>query len=478
MTAPDTATKRADARGRRWLRAAIPFAVALALIVVSTVAYQLQQVDPTDPDFLSPTSNSAIGGAKLAHLLAAKGVEVQRYEHSSDALVSANRGDATLFISAPGLVHPYYLRMLKLLPDSTTVVLVAPGERDLAGGLLPVGVPTQRLATGVTAPDCQQAAALAAGPSATRRVSYALGHDVYARQRYSCYRGSLLGFAWHSTQLVVVGANDPFRNDRIDEAGNSALATGLLSGTRRVVWLDLHRAEPPPGIVNEPQASRGPGELNRAAPTDPDFPVQSGSPADQSGTGGNAQSSGDTGSGNSSGSGSNGGKSKKVGSSLWNLFPPWVWAMFALLMIGGVLLALALGRRLGVPIGEPLPVTVPAAETVHGRGRLYQRANARTAAAQTLRTAARNRLTELLDLPADTADDTLADAIAARTGRSSDEVLAALSRPLTEVKRWSGRADADAELVSLASVLDALPHELAQPSQAQPVRMPDRGDKR
>ena len=49
------------------------------------------------------------------------------------------------------------------------------------------------------------------------------------------------------TQMkAVVGATDPFRNDRLDEHDNSAFAAGLLAARPRLVWLDLHeRYEPP-----------------------------------------------------------------------------------------------------------------------------------------------------------------------------------------------------------------------------------------
>ena len=104
---------------------------------------------------------------------------------------------------------------------------------------------------------------------------------------------------------------------------------------------------------------------------------------------------------------------------------------------------------------EPLPVTVPAAETVRGRGRLYQRAKARTVAIGTLRTAARERLARLLDLPTDTPVAELAAAVAARTGAPADDVLAVLDGPVEEE---------DIDLVRVAAALDALQRAVAQPT--------------
>ena len=64
---------------------------------------------------------------------------------------------------------------------------------------------------------------------------------------------------------------------------------------------------------------------------------------------------------------------------------------------GAVLLALVRARRLGPPVAEPLPVLVPAAESVTGRGRLYERIAAREASLDALRAAAIARMARVLD---------------------------------------------------------------------------------
>src|SRR5699024_1873045 len=59
------------------------------------------------------------------------------------------------------------------------------------------------------------------------------------------------------------------------------------------------------------------------------------------------------------------------------------------------------GRRMGPLAVEPLPVIVPAAETVRGRSALLQRAGARAEALSDLRAAALVRLGRRLALPPD-----------------------------------------------------------------------------
>ena len=86
-----------------------------------------------------------------------------------------------------------------------------------------------------------------------------------------------------------------------------------------------------------------------------------------------------------------------TGIPLFDAFPVQLWAVLVVLLIGAVLLALAQARRLGPPVAEPLPVLVPAAEAVTGRGRLYDRINAREASLAALRASAIARMARVLD---------------------------------------------------------------------------------
>jgi len=120
-----------------------------------------------------------------------------------------------------------------------------------------------------------------------------------------------------------------------------------------------------------------------------------------------------------------------------------------MLLIAALAYALARARRLGPPVGEPLPVVVRAVETVEGRGRLYRRANARGTAIRALRDSALGRLREALDLPPDAAAPLVVDAVAARTGRPAEQVDEVL---------FGADPTSDQELVRLAADLDRLLH--------------------
>jgi hypothetical protein len=167
---------------------------------------------------------------------------------------------------------------------------------------------------------------------------------------------------------MLVGAADPFRNDRIGEHFNEAVAVGLLSRTQKVVWLDLHHREVPP-----PAPSPSPGGHTTA-------PAQQQAPgSDHDGPPPSASNE----------------------PSITDAFPPAFWAVVLLLALAAIALAVAAGRRLGAPVADPLPVRVRAAETVRGLGGLYRRARADHNSLATIQAAARRRITEHLGLPPD-----------------------------------------------------------------------------
>ncbi len=100
-------------------------------------------------------------------------------------------------------------------------------------------------------------------------------------------------------------------------------------------------------------------------------------------------------------------------------------------------------------------MTVRAAETVRGRARLYRRAHARAAVAETLRAATLDRVRPRLNLPPDAPDDEVTARIAARAGVAPERVADLLHGPVP---------DDDRELLALARELDALTRTLAPQS--------------
>jgi hypothetical protein len=416
---------------RRWHRFTIPLGAAALVFAVTGVAYAVNEPDPSDPAFLSPTSSDAIGGQRLAEALAARGVRVERETRTSDALVSAYEGDATLFVPVPRVVHPDYLAMLRLMPPTTRIVLVDPTRQALDDAAIPLAPGGRRWAAQAALPECEVDEARAAGRAAALRQRFE-GNGT------RCYGTGLMRLIWFRSELVVIGASDPFRNDRIGEHGNEALAAGLLGAHSRVVWLDLHKLEAPPGVTDDPASSGGvPPSLG----TDP---RDGGSGEGEGSRGGEGEGSGSDGSAGDDAPGESSASNEDSENPLWDAFPAWFWALLIQLALAVVILALWRARRLGPPVTEPLPVTVPAAETVHGRGRLYRRAKARGPTADLLRAATRDRLAPLLT---PTPEMSLVDAAAAATGRDREQIEGLLDGPTPE---------SDDDLRRLQADLDAL----------------------
>jgi hypothetical protein len=137
-----------------------------------------------------------------------------------------------------------------------------------------------------------------------------------------------------------------------------------------------------------------------------------------------------------------------------SLLPRWLTPALWLLLMTVVGLVVWRSRRLGPLAVEPLPVEIKAVETTRNLGRLYRRAGDRGHAAEALRSAARSRLTERLRLPHHTDHAVLAAAVAARSGRSADEVAALLGPDALPPAH-------DRDLADLARRLDELDREMS-----------------
>ncbi|WP_431728775.1 DUF4350 domain-containing protein [Verrucosispora sp. TAA-831] len=423
---------------RRRHRVVIPVVLAALLLTVTLVSREFDQPDQTDPGFLSPVSTGDDGGSRLAASLTRDGVVVQRETETMQALRAVRGAPATLFVPAPELLHPRTVDDLGLLPTGTRLVLVDPPRRVLDAAGLPIRPVARRWAAGAVAPHhdgraCPLPEMAGVDTAAVTRTRYAPTGRVEPVEL--CFAAGLARLPGPSESLVV-GASDPFRNSRIDERDNRAFATGLLAGTGRVVWLDLDGPAPPP-----PAPPPGP-----VAPPPDRTDSGYGEPGDDTdvGTGdGEGSTPGDRSGRDASGPGRSGPDDST--NPLWSAFPPWFWALLLQLLLAALLVGVWRARRLGPPTPEPLPVTVPAAETVHGRARLYQRAQAHESTAETLRAAARTRLARRLHLPAQTGHEGVAAAVAARTGTSREVVDRLLHGP---------PPDTDQDLLDLATGLD------------------------
>lgn len=207
-------------------------------------------------------------------------------------------------------------------------------------------------------------------------------------QTVACYPTGggygLLAAEAEGSRVAAVDGRALFTNEHLAEAGNAALAVNLLGRHPMLVWYM-------PGI--------GDTDLPAGDPT------------------------------------------------LGELTPPWVSPVIVLLLVSGVAAAIWRGRRFGPLVAERLPVTVRAAETTEGRGRLYAQARDALHAADQLRIGTLGRLGRMLGLGPSASADEIADAAAARTGADRGAVRGILIHEIPHT---------DAELVALDQRLRAL----------------------
>ena len=114
--------------------------------------------------------------------------------------------------------------------------------------------------------------------------------------------------------------------------------------------------------------------------------------------------------------------------TLWQLIDTRVKVLFAGLSIAGVLYVLSVGRRLGSPVIEPLPIELPSSSYVNAVGRLYARTpESRERSAQILRNDLRTDLARRVGMSTDATALELATAVSGTGGR--DELLRVLEGP-------------------------------------------------
>jgi hypothetical protein len=423
-------------RSRRWLRAALPPAAVLALITFTLIAHGVEQPDPGEPSFLSPVSSAADGADELAARLARRGVTVDRRTSTPEAIAAVVGGnDATLFVATPQFVHPDYLQRLRTIPPSTRVVLVAPTADALDEVGLGVPLAGPRWTAAAPQPGCAESFATA--PAAVLRWQFGPTGD----ELFRCYDDGVVEIERGGPPTTLIGATDPFRNDRLDEHGNAEFAVGLLGRSSRVVWLDLHEREQPP-VVDQP--AEDPQGEPVPAPTD----AADDQTGDDSSSGGDEENGGDEGDGGREGDGSGPEPDQAAEPDpLSEAFPPAFWATVVIIVVALLALALAAARRLGAPVPEPLPTRVRAAETVRGLGGLYRRARARDASLGTVQGAAVRRLAVHFGMPPDSRVDEVSERVAAHVGQPANEIRVLLG---------GGVEDTDEDLAVKAAAVQRL----------------------
>ena len=365
MTAPvagvapaETPTlRRALVDRRGWI------VVAAIVLVVSVGVAGLQGAGTGGGRPLGADNAAPAGGAAVANVLAAQGVQVVPVD-SLDAAVTRADGATVLLVDDLGLLGSD--RIEELADAARRIVVVAPTFAALEA--LAPGVRFGGLAAGPTdAPACDVPVAERAGSLGGVGDVLTVDDDALAAGWRGCFpdeTGAVrvaFGPADGGPEVVVVAGTEVFANDTVAEAGNAALALGVLGSTERLVWYQ-------PGAADASDAGPTIGELT----------------------------------------------------------PPWVSPVLLLLVVTTVAAAVWRGRRFGPLVVERLPVVVRARETTEGRGRLYARSDARGRSLDAMRIGALGRIAALVGLPGHAPAGDIADAAAALLGADPAAVRALL----------------------------------------------------
>lgn len=362
--AAGTASGPGSARRRRIGIVVLWVAIVLVVLLGALAVWAAGRGSTAGEHSRAPDDPRESGAMALAQVLEQQGVEVtitHSYWEAQDALRGGG-GDTTLLVDDDWwvLTEDAYESVLSLAAHT---VLVQPSDAALAqldADVEYAGFGGGQLDAECTLEAAQRAGAVAAGgeiyeaPASAVRC-YASGDDGYALVRITA----------GDREVTLLGLGELLENRYVTDAGNAALALGLLGERPRLVWYQ---------------------------PDIDDFAL------------------GDT-------------------ESLAARQAAWFAPLVVLLLLIGVAAAVWRGRRMGPVVVEELPVEVRSSETMEGRARLYERGGAREHALATLRTATVARLARTLGLPRTATLDDVVVATSGATGRDLAFVRMLLSAP-------------------------------------------------
>lgn len=353
---PPSASAPTPAAGSRRRRIATWITLALVFVVLGIGMFAMQSAtDSVQKGRLDPGNHGPEGFNALVTVLREHGVDVVITRSWEDAVDDAS-GATLAFVDVPALSDDAVDGLLGAADD---VVLLEPSARTLEQAF---DARFGGVGDGELPADCDFAPAINAG-------SMSAG-QLYVSDEASCFpsgdgAGLLVTEDDHRT-IIGLDATTAFTNSGITEAGNAALALGVLGMNERLVWYV------------------------------PDL-------SDSDLAGGDA--------------------------SLADLTPPWVTPVILLAGLVAAAAAVWRGRRFGPLVAERLPVTVRVSETLEGRARLYARARDTAHTAAVLRRTSSATVGAHLGLGRRAPVRTVADAAAAALGVPPELVRAMLEGP-------------------------------------------------
>lgn len=387
-----TTAGRARSRWRRWR-----LLVVIALIA-TTVALAAALPEPQTSTVALAPDNPSDGGARaVAQILERQGVDIAYVRSSAEATAAATAG-TTLLVTGSALLFGDQVDAIAateadlVLLDPDDFLLGAVTDAATVAAVAPRDPgPAGTPAAPPLVARCDDPDAVAAGSIVASGAGYVARTDAAT----VCFPGSdpevgaYLVVDERGRRVTAIGDATVLTNAHLAEEGHAALVLRALGRHDQLVWY---------------------------VPSSVDF-----------------------------------GQAPASGPGLTDLLPPWAGALALQLLLVAAVAAVWRARRLGPLVTEPLPVTVRAAETTRGRGRLYRRSRSYGHAAAALRAAAASRSAARVGLPASAGAAAVIDALARATGRSTDDVAALLyGPPPTD----------DAGLALLARRLDDLESEV------------------
>ncbi|WP_150460764.1 DUF4350 domain-containing protein [Nesterenkonia ebinurensis] len=348
------------------------------LVGVLIVGLLTQLLETSDTETYGTQNTDLDGYAALANVLADHGVEIRRtYSAEVTRDLLAEQSDAGVVVMVRGFQpEERFVDELRAEWENGRQVLWLSSETTLLSQLLGPAVQSgQAIPTGAAGtPQELEAGSECAHPAAEAAESVqSPGRSLQVDT--GCFPmedGESFVLAETESGMAFT-APEAFTNQRITDAGNAALALGLLGGS--------------------PAHDDVSSSLIWYTPSGADT----------------------------------------VGADQWDSpldhLPGWFWQLFWWLLLCAGVATFAAGRRYGPVVSEPMPVSVPAGESAEGRGRMYQRANAVAETAQVLRSAHLLRLSRLLRLGRGADPQAIAEAAARAAGADLQQVTALLQQP-------------------------------------------------
>jgi hypothetical protein len=367
--------------------------IVLCLVVLVAVAVVVLRGSYRDGP-LEPTAPTSQGSKAVARVLEQEGTDLEVRRFTTDAVQALAQG-RTVLVTDPSSLDA---AQLDRLDEARTeggghLVLVRPSFsvlHRLAPDIRPAGAledSTSLRADGSCGDASFGAREIRVGPVEDVAGSAILYRAQDGTEATGCFRHGDGDAVVTGEGVTVLGSATLLTNDGVGDADNAAVALNSLGTDGALTWY-----VPSP---TDPLAQERPSLVDRL----PDFAL-----------------------------------------------PLALWVA-----VVAVVVLLALARRLGPVVVEPLPVSVRARELTVGRADLLHRADAREAAARSLRSAACLRLASRLGVRREDRLETLIAAIRPHSHLTAEQ-LAALLGP-TPVR-------SDQDLLRLTEELDALEEEI------------------